>query len=292
MITFPQLKAAADAITKEYNISEDNARKIIAHYNQTSNKALSDVVNGDLSSVPAVADSLGIICDSGKKFSKPGKNEKNFSSIKAPKKTETLEPLKANNGIETVQGEIITDSEELPEGTAENIEIWLDEFSQKYDIDLLKCSGMQWRSACIFIGQHIKKSGMLIDRAKQKRQGGIPYKPERIEKILYIWEYITGLYKHVPLACDFVSFSGISNEYYHDTEKRLSSSQVDLWKKAREIEERALSSAICDSKENPTGRIYYTKARLGWRESVEVIHTTAASVGTLDDIPKLTDING
>lgn len=290
MITFPQLKAAADAITKEYNISEDNARKIIAHYNQTSNKALSDVVNGDLSSVPAVADSLGIMCGSSgaeKKSSntaKPGKGTK--------KKKETPEPLKANNGIETVQGEVLTDSEELPEGTAENIEIWLDEFSQKYDIDLLKCSGMQWRSACIFIGQHIKKSGMLIDRAKQKRQGGTPYKPERIEKILYIWEYLTGLYKHVPLACDFVSFSGISNEYYHDTEKRLSSSQVDLWKKAREIEERALSSAICDSKENPTGRIYYTKARLGWRESVEVIHTTAASVGTLDDIPKLTDING
>jgi hypothetical protein len=34
-----------------------------------------------------------------------------------------------------------------------------------------------------------------------------------------------------------------------------------------EIENAAISVGVTDSRENPTGRIFYAKARLGWREN-------------------------
>lgn len=299
MYTMPQLKAAAAQIVEQYKTTEEEARHIIGQYNRTNNAALADVVAGDLSSVPQVAQQIGVIIQ-GKSEKAPSRKTKeigaqgstkkisNQKKITAPQPAEIAQPAE----LETVQGEIIEDSPELPAGTAENIEEWLLEFSQKYDLDLVKCSGMQWRSACIYIGQRLKASGILIDRAKQRIKGGTPYKPERMEKLLYIWEYLTGLYRHVPLATDYIAFTGTSREWFYNSQGKVTSGLLDIAKKAREIEEAALSASITDHRENPTGRIYYTKARLGWRESVEVIHTTSASVGTLDDIPKLTDING
>lgn len=301
MYTMPQLKAAAAQIVEQYKTTEEEARHIIGQYNRTNNAALADVVAGDLSSVPQVAQQIGVIIQGRTEPSRSGKapsrktkeigaqeskKTTNRKKITAPEPAEIAQPAE----LETVQGEIIENYGDLPAGLTEDIEDYLEEFKTKYNLDLEKCSGTQWRAACIYIGQRLQKSGVLLDREKLKRQGGSKiYNPHLIAALIPFWEYLTSLYRHVPLHGDFISFVGVSNEWFYDTERRLTSSQVEIGKKLREIEERAMSAAIADHRENPTGRIYYTKARLGWRESVEIVHTTAASVGTLDDIPKLSN---
>ena len=184
--------------------------------------------------------------------------------------------------LEHVQGEILPaavdqDQDTLPASIRDDIENYLLDFSQKYNIDLEKCAGIQWRAACIYVGQCIKSSGVLVDRELQKKIGGTPYNANNMEKLLYIWEWITGLYKHVPLACDFIAFTGASREWFYNTTGKSTSGQLDITKKMREIEEHALSAALCDSKENPTGRIYYTKARLGWQETTTIQHVSVSA---------------
>lgn len=312
MITFPQLKAAAAAIAEKYNISGDDSRRIIGQYNKDNNPALSDVVAGDLSSVPAVAASLGIV--SGKKIEgstkkisrkdKPVKDRKQKTAIKdtalkdrkrEPAAIDTAPvidnalcdstPVNDHAILETVAGEIVPDGM-LPASITDDIENWLADFSQRYDIDLLKASGQQWRSACMYIGKHIQASGILLDMQRLKTHGGSKiYNPSVVAALLPIWEYITGLYKHVPLACDFIAFSGVSREWFYDSANRLTSSRVDLLKKAREIEESALSVAIADHRENPTGRIYYTKARLGWQETTTIQHVSVSAAAPAAALP-------
>lgn len=279
MFTIPQLKQAAEIIAAEKNMTAEQARLYIGELNRENPAAISDILNSG---------------HSGKIFPRSKKNFQNEKKKESASK-ERADCIKDHGEIatlETVQGEIIADNTELPAGIIDMIDEWMLEHALRYGIDIQKASGLQWRALCLCVGQHIKANKILVDREKQKTIGGTPYKPERVEKLLGLWEVYTSTYKHVPLAADFIAFSGVSQEWFYDTEKRLSSSQVEIAKKMRAIEERALSSAICDSRENPTGRIYYTKARLGWRESVEIVHTSATSVGTLDDIPKLTDSNG
>lgn len=193
---------------------------------------------------------------------------------------------------EHVQGDIlehapadILPADTLPASINDDIENWLLDFSSKYSIDLEKCAGLQWRAACIYIGQRLKASGILIDREKQKRIGGTPYNPYKLEQLLYIWEHLTGVYKHVPLASDYIAFAGVSREWFYNSQDRSTSGQIDIAKKARAIEESALASALCDSRENPTGRIYYTKARLGWQETTTIQHVSVAASAPAAALP-------
>lgn len=189
--------------------------------------------------------------------------------------------------VEHVQGDILTDGNGLPASIRYDIEENMLEFAQRYNIDLEKCSGLQWRAVCLNVGDMIKASGVLIDRKKQKLQGGRPFKPERVAVLLDLWERFTTIYKHVPLVTDFISFSGVSREWFYDTQEKLSSTQIDIIKKARSIEESALGAALTDSRENPTGRIYYTKARLGWQETTTIQHVTTEHTQIIDTVPDL-----
>jgi len=199
----------------------------------------------------------------------------------------------SNKGVNTASDDIRTEgdiipagvsSSGLPEGFGDRVEGWLSDFSMRYDIALDKASGQQWRSACLYVGQNVQRSGVLLDYDRLRREGGSKiYKPEAVVALMYVWEYFTGLYKHIPLASDFIAFSGVSREWFYDSQGQgLTSSRLDILQKAKQIEECGLSAGLVDGRENPTGRIYYTKARLGWRESVEIVHksekTTADAV--------------
>ena len=137
----------------------------------------------------------------------------------------------------------------------------------------------------MYVGRYLQASGIFLDYEKLKRGGSKYYKAETIAALLPIWEYITGLYKHVPLACDFVSFTGVSHEWFYDSRGVLTSSRVEITKKMRAIEERALSAALTDHRENPTGRIYYTKARLGWQETTTIQHISATATAPAVALP-------
>lgn len=317
MITFQQIKEICTAICTAYGITETDGKKITKELSQNQ---LSAILAGDLSGVPSVAARLGITCDiiqatptDGHQVKQPDGTtaatdhtptgetvQPDHGTEKRPKKNKPIEctpvtapvvaPVNVSEPVdilEHVAAEIVEDDHDtLPASIQCDIEGWLADFASKYNLDLEKCAGLQWRAACLYVGQRLKASGILLDRALQKKIGGTPYNPKRMERLLYIWETFTNTYKHVPLASDFIAFTGASREWFYNTTGKSTAGQLDIAKKARQIEESALASALCDSRENPTGRIYYTKARLGWQETTTIQHVSAtAAAPTVAALP-------
>lgn len=177
---------------------------------------------------------------------------------------QAVEIIEKYNNLEYVRGE-------LPAGLADDIKQFLELWAADNNIESLdKCSSLQWRAACIYCGWWIRDKGVLYDREAMTRSvGGCRvYDGQKVAALLDIFQALSAIYKHIPLHTDFISFSGISREWFFDYEGRgLTSTGVQIIKKAMEIENAAISSGVTDARENPTGRIFYAKARLGWREN-------------------------
>ena len=96
------------------------------------------------------------------------------------------------------------------------------------------------------------------------------------------------LYKKTPLAYDFIAFSGVSRQWFFDNSGvRLSSAGGLIWKKVTEIQAGGVASGIVDGRENPTGKIYFSKAVLGWSEN-GIMRQNDADVGAAcDGLPDL-----
>ena len=123
--------------------------------------------------------------------------------------------------------------------------------------------------------------------------GSRVYDGEKVSKLLDIFQALSAVYRHIPLHTDFISFSGVSREWFYDYDGRgLTSMGVQIVKKAMEIENAAISAGVTDSRENPTGRIFYAKARLGWREADQVTpiqnenRQTAAALPVFDVVSR------
>ena len=204
----------------------------------------------------------------------------------------TVNIIQSADILPAIDGDIIpasSDGDLLPAALPSIVEDWLQEYAQKYNIDLQKCAGLQWRGACLYVGQHFKSSDILLDKERTLSRNNKTYNPYKIAALIPLYEALTVSYKHITLACDFIAFSGVSREWFYNSQDRgLTSAVVDLRQKLKAIEESALSAGLVDSHENPTGRIFYSKARLGWRESVEIVHTSVAPSVGLAELPKLT----
>lgn len=319
-VNIPTLKKALALVQSEFNLSQPDAVKVIATY-QASDTIL-DILAGDFSTIPAAAAAAGVnlgntsgdASQTGEesatgetspasvhtsKQEKAGKESATASSQTSRKtskkgipqtKAEKNPKEKQLANIPTIQGEIIADGDELPPDFAETVENWLEEFKTKAGFDdLSKIANIQWRALCLSIGERIQKSGVLRDKERERTRGGKIYNPYRVAALVPIWEKLTSYYKHIPLAVDFVAFAGVSREWFYDTQERLTSTRVDIAKKVRNIEESALSAAIADARENPTGRIFYAKARHGWRETSEIIHTSAKETQAAGALPMFDD---
>lgn len=285
-IKIKDLLAARDALAAGLDISRDAAAEIVGKHHEEAD-TIAAFIAGDFSAAgvaPAVS----------------SHSEKKIKPTAEKEKREREDNPAGAGAVPAVSGEIVTGDIisggefALPVGFADTVRGWLSDFQQKENIeDLSKLSGLQWHSVCMYIGQCVQASGVLRDKERERKEGGKIYNAQAVESLLSVWEYITGFYKHVPLVCDFISFSGVSRQWFYDYEGRgLTSSSVQIAKKAREIEESALSVALNDSRENPTGRIYYSKARLGWRETTEVIHTSATAAPAPSALPVFDNYSG
>ena len=310
LFTIKELQAAAAAVSASYEIDISDARRIVGYYNAGANKDLETVaamIAGDVSAVPVAAAALKIelpqvsglpknsipVTKNDVRSKKNSSDSPTVESVNTKKTDGRKKKKRPTEGgadhIEVIKGDVIPAgmaAAGLPDGIMDKIEGWLSDFSQRYDIDLVKASGQQWRSACIYIGQHIQKSGILEDREREKKEGGKIYNAAAVAALLPLWEYVTGLYKHVPLASDFISFSGVSRGWFYDSDGRgLTSASIQIAKKARQIEEAGIAAALTDGRENPTGRIYYSKARLGWQETTVIQHVSAAAAPSAPVLP-------
>ena len=285
MKTITELKQIQQKIANGCGLTAEQSAQIVGYYN--GKPELDTIAGGDFSPVASACNVLGFTPSKTPDSiitKKPAKTTRKPKENKIPR-------IQDAQKVQVIDGEVINN--ELPADYSDTIETWLKEWAQDNSIELDKCAGLQWRAACLYIGHKIQQSGILRDKEREAHHGGKIYNPQRLESLLYIWEYITNKYKHVPLACDYVAFTGVSRSYFNDYEGRgLTSTSAQLVKKARAIEEAGLSVGLNDGRENPTGRIYYSKARLGWRETTEIIHTTAKETEAAAVLPVFDGVSG
>lgn len=167
------------------------------------------------------------------------------------------------------QGGAVSPSDPLPADFLEIILSLIDDYSQKFKIDdMQKAAAIQWRSCCTYIGMWAKQNKFYVDKEKSARQGGKIYDVEKIAAAVDVWAFLCGNFKKVPLVADFIEFVGVSRSWFYDCNGHcdLTSAGGLILKKVNEIQTTGLASGIVDGRENPTGKIYFSKAVLGWSE--------------------------
>lgn len=186
--------------------------------------------------------------------------------------------------LEHVQGESVN-PHELPPGLYDDICATLENYCRQQNMDPAKVHPLQWKSACIYIGQSIKARGLLRDYEREKSHGGLLYDAVKVAALLDIYDYICGQYKQVPFVYNFPRFAGISPQYFADYENRLTSSRVNLYKKALDIQKAGLIDAVTGGGSATVGNIFLSKALAGLQETVTIQHVSAASTPAAVALP-------
>lgn len=312
-----ELKKASANIQKEFSLSSADASRVVGFYNgghEVNPDKVQKLLDGDFSDVSGILERLGITgsgsslngtkeekkpkreTPKAKKKEKGARQVSRYKAGRPPRKAFDM-MNKAEEITPVVIGEILPRdymSDILPEGTAERVEGWLGDFSTRHNIDLSRLHSQQWRSACMYIGENIKHSDILRDKEKEKHNGGRVYSGEKLEALLYIWAYFCGVLRQVPLVPDFVSFAGVSRNYFYDFDGQgLSSTAVQILKKAKAIEEGGLDSSVAGGGAGAVGGMFLLKTRHGYSETVTVQHTTTTTALGVSDLPKnLEDYSG
>ena len=138
--------------------------------------------------------------------------------------------------------------------------------------NMRKASSLQWGAACMFCGQYIKQNKILYDIEKTAARGGVcQYDLEKVIALADIWVYLCQTFGKIPLVNDFIYFSGVSRGWFYGSNghnnNTLTSAGGELIKKLSDLQAAAFASGISDGRENPTGKIYLTKALFGWSDT-------------------------
>ena len=160
----------------------------------------------------------------------------------------------------------------LPSDILQTLQSIVNQFCIDNNIpDIRKAPALQWGAACMLIGQYIKNNGILYDAEKTRARGGSPvYDIEKVSNLIDIWVFMCQSYAKTPLVTDFIYFSGVSKGWFFGdnghSNNTLTSVRGGIAKKLSDIQAGALASGIVDGRENPTGKIYFSKV-LGWSET-------------------------
>lgn len=220
----------------------------------------------------------------------PATLEGSTTLLDCPTTNETISIVETpnDNSIESVQADIIPEND-LPPGLYDDICATIDYYCKNHDIpDKKKIHPLEWRAVCMAIGSCIKTQGLLLDRERNKREGGNKYKPEKVLAILNIYDRICSEYKQTAFTYNFPPFAGVSREYFNDyTQKGLTSAQVGLKQKALDIQKASLISAVNGGGSATVGNIFLSKALAGLQETSTVVHVSSAPAPVMDSVPDL-----
>jgi hypothetical protein len=132
----------------------------------------------------------------------------------------------------------------------------------------------------MYIGEHIKTLGFIHDVQREKSEGGVRYDPETVAALLPIFEYICASYKQTAFSYLFPRFAGVGRNYFNDYDGILTSSQVQLAQKAREVQRESIINTVSAGGSATVGNIFLAKALEGMSETVTVQHISAQKTDT------------
>lgn len=175
----------------------------------------------------------------------------------------------------------------LPAGLYDDIHDYIAIYSKSLNIDdTMKIHPLQWQAVCIYIGQQIKTRGVLRDRDRERTEGGRIYNGEKLVALLALYGVICAEYKQVAFDFNFYRFAGVSREFFYDYKGRgLTSSRVDIAKKAADLQKASLVGAVTGGGSATVGNIFLSKALAGLQETVTVQHVSAAAVPVSNALP-------
>lgn len=188
-----------------------------------------------------------------------------------PKREENKTDNKTDIDNNNIDGSTAGGDHDLPPDFISTLQGIIKQWCIDNDIETMqKAKQQQWSAVCMFIGQYIKNNRILADKEKTAARGGvIAYDIKKVDALLDLWVYLCNVYGKVALVNDFVYFAGVSKQWLYNNNGHceLTSAGGALVKKLSDIQAAAIGSGIVDGRENPTGKIYFSKAVLGWSES-------------------------
>lgn len=197
-------------------------------------------------------------------------DEKNAASG-TPKREENKTDNKTDIDNNNIDGSTAGGAHDLPPDFINTLQSIIKQWCIDNDIETMqKAKQQQWSAVCMFIGQYIKQNKILADKEKTAARGGVvAYDIKKVDALLDLWVYLCNAYGKVALVNDFIYFAGVSKQWIYGSNghSQLTSADGLLVKKLADIQAAAIGSGIVDGKENPTGKIYFSKAVLGWSES-------------------------
>lgn len=285
-----ELKEGAGKIAERFELQEAEAIKIISYY---SARGLWDdvrkVLSFDMDKIRESATAQNIAIDPHEE-SEAGKPTETKPKKRKPQiipESERITGFLPNygSGAGLVKGE-------LPDDLPDLIQNYIDIFSERFKIeDISKASAERWRGFCMMFGYEVKKSRLLEDIEREKKEGGKIFDAERVRGLLELWATLCASYDKVPLAGDFISFSGISSSWFYDNNGScaLTSSSVGIYKRLMELQEVGISGRLIDGRRNPTGSIFFLKNWHGWKDQREVVHIDENKGATAQGLPMFDD---
>lgn len=274
VINIKQLKALSQKAADDLGISYDDAARLVAFYSSKGDEPpIKAAEAGDYSGLYEAADALGVSIHGNKKRKAERQYIKELAkSAPAPE----VVPV----DCELYDG--------IPAELSALIAACIDSACKLYKIeDLCKASAERWQGVCMYVGRHLRQSGLLYDKEKTKEKNCPVYDAERVAALVNLWAELCTTFEKAPLACDFVFFSGVSEAWFYDNNgnSELTSSRVGIYKKLHDLQERGLSARLTDGRRNPTGTIFFLKNWHGWRDQREIVHTDGGNVAAAAALP-------
>lgn len=199
-------------------------------------------------------------------------DEKNTASG-TPKREENKTDINDSNTASDEGSTDASGAHDLPPDFINTLQSIIKQWCIDNDIETMqKAASLQWGACCMFIGQYIKQNKILYDIERTAARGGVCcYDVVKVSSLVDIWAYLCKVYKKTPLVTDFIDFSGVGRGWFYSdnghNSNTLTSAGGGIAKKLADIQAAAIGSGIVDGRENPTGKIYFSKAVLGWSEN-------------------------
>jgi hypothetical protein len=326
--TYKQLLSVAEKIADGFGLSDDMSKKTTGFICQNHNDLLADILAGDLSGVPGVLDEMkngSGAAGVNTKTEKPEKDRRGASGIsdnkrkpgggrssvnKQKRKAAEKTSRKAGGvGVNTsgVAVDMITGAavdcetvEDVPGVLPDNVpglvqDIIVSFCEQNNIADLSKERQPRWSAACMVVGGSLfKKSKILHDMEREKKNGGIVYDVGRVSALADVWLYLCSVFCKAPMVTDFAFFAGVSDSWLYGvgSPDGLTPARSALLKKLKYAQESGLSSMIVDGRQNPTGALAALNHWHGWTQTREVIHTSAAAASSAGSLPDFGNNSG
>lgn len=289
-MNFPYLKETARKVADAFGLSYDNGVKIVGFYSSRGNDSGVDACAAlDLETIKTAADAVGVALpgmdhekQSEKKSEKKSGADADESKPRentpktrknSPKKPDNIKDNKNNaKSVNTPKKENNTDN--TPAGGAvialDVVESIISGYCNKYGIESPeKLSGLQFRAACMLVGQYIKENKLIIDIEKTASQGGRVFDPDKVNSLIDLFGFVAASCKKVPLMSDFAAFAGVSLSWLYDNNGAcsLTSASANALKKLQDMQAAGIGSGIVNEQTAQVGRIFFAKSQLGWSDT-------------------------